>query len=46
MNEEQRAKQLLESWIQKQGHEACWYYPDIFKELCILFDVTIPIISE
>lgn len=26
--------ELLNSWISKQGHDSCWYYPDIFAALC------------
>ncbi len=25
---------LLKGWIAKQGHAKCWYYPDIFRQLC------------
>jgi hypothetical protein len=24
---------LVEGWIAKRGHDACWYYPDIFRAL-------------
>ena len=27
-------KNLVEDWIGKQGHDSCWYYPDIFKSIC------------
>ncbi len=32
-----RARLVLSFWIRQQGHERCWYYPDIFKRLCGLF---------
>lgn len=32
-----RAKRLIQSWLDKQGHDRCWYYPDIFRELADLF---------
>jgi len=38
MNRETQAK-----WIDKQGHDRCWYYPDIFRQLCELFDVKITV---
>ncbi len=33
------ARRLLQEWVDKQGHDRCWYYPDIFKKLAILLDV-------
>ena len=32
-----RARELIQSWLDKQGHDKCWYYPDIFRELAGLF---------
>jgi hypothetical protein len=28
-----RARQLLREWVEKQGEDACWYYPDLFRSL-------------
>jgi hypothetical protein len=41
MNENilQQTKDLLQSWVDKQGHDRCWYYPEIFEQLCKLFEV-------
>jgi hypothetical protein len=25
--------------VDKQGHERCWYYPDLFRRLATLFEV-------
>jgi hypothetical protein len=33
------AKQMLQEWMNNQGHDRCWYYPEIFRRLCVLFDV-------
>ena len=38
-NKEEQARALLQVWLDKQGHDRCWYYPEIFLELCKLFDV-------
>lgn len=38
-----QAKTLLHNWLNKQGHDRCWYYPEIFKELCSLFNVTMTV---
>jgi len=34
-----QAKSLLNNWVNKQGHDRCWYYPEIFQKLCELFGV-------
>jgi hypothetical protein len=34
-----KAKALLQQWVDKQGHDRCWYYPDIFTQLCTLLGV-------
>lgn len=33
------AKAIIQSWLDKQGHEKCWYYPELFRELATLFDL-------
>lgn len=35
----QKATNSLQKWVNKQGHDKCWYYPDIFLELCQIFDI-------
>ena len=45
MNEKEKlekAKQLIQKWVDKQGHDRCWYYPEIFEELKELFDIKTP----
>lgn len=39
----EEAKKLLQEWLNKQGHDRCWYYPEIFRPLCALFGVEPPI---
>ncbi len=34
-----KAKQLLQEWVDQQGHDRCWYYPEIFEKLVELFEV-------
>lgn len=34
-----KAKKILKEWVNKQGHERCWYYPDLFEKLCKTLDV-------
>lgn len=26
-------RQTVKAWLDKQGHDRCWYYPDLFREL-------------
>lgn len=33
------AKRILQTWLDKQGHDRCWYYPDLFRELVKLFEL-------
>lgn len=33
-------KAILQDWLDKQGHERCWYYPDLFEALAKLHGVT------
>jgi hypothetical protein len=33
------AKRILQTWMDEQGHNRCWYYPDVFRELATLFGV-------
>lgn len=39
----EEARKLLQQWVDKQGHDRCWYYPEIFKQLCQLFDVKLKV---
>lgn len=36
------ARSLLENWANKQGHERCWWHPDILTALANALDVKIP----
>ena len=36
MNDSEKLAQvrgILQAWLDKQGHERCWYYPDLFRQL-------------
>ncbi|TMJ00858.1 MAG: hypothetical protein E6G97_18155 [Alphaproteobacteria bacterium] len=39
-----QARALLQGWVDKQAHDRCWYYPDVFRELAALLGVktTVP----
>lgn len=32
-------ERLVRDWRDKQGHQACWYYPEIFREICKVLGV-------
>lgn len=34
-----QATGLLQQWVDQQSHDRCWYYPEIFRQLCDLFGV-------
>lgn len=29
----ERIESLVRTWVEKQGHERCWYYPEIFDAI-------------
>ena len=37
-----RTRELIQSWASQQGHDRCWYYPDLFAQLCELHGVESP----
>ena len=34
-----QAQEVLREWIDQQGHDRCWYYPDVFLQLVKILDV-------
>lgn len=26
-------KAIVQTWLDKQGHDRCWYYPELFNQL-------------
>ncbi len=39
------AKQVLQTYANKQGHDSCWYYPEFLRQLMSIFDIkpTVPL---
>lgn len=35
-------KRILRLWAEKQGHDRCWYYPDLFRQLMELHGIELP----
>ena len=34
-----KCRNALKDWVGKQGHDRCWYYPEIFNRLCDILGV-------
>lgn len=43
LNRAGRCREVLKEWVSKQGHDRCWYYPDLFNQLCKILCVDAPI---
>lgn len=35
----EEAKRIIQGWVDQQGHERCWYYPDLFNQLVKVFGI-------
>lgn len=33
------AREFIQEWIDKQGYDRCWHYPELFRRLAYLFEV-------
>lgn len=33
------AEAIIQEWANKQGHDRCWYYPDLFRRLAVVFEL-------
>lgn len=31
------ARDIVKEWVGQQGHDRCWYYPELFRKLAALF---------
>jgi len=36
-----KAELIIQEWADKQGHDRCWYYPDLFRKLAEVFEMDI-----
>jgi hypothetical protein len=39
----EQARQILREWAEKQGHDRCWYYPDLFRKLADVLGVNLKV---
>ena len=35
-----QAREVLQRWVDNQSHDRCWYYPDLFRELAAILEVS------
>lgn len=35
----EETKRVMQEWVDKQGHDRCWYYPELFRKLVALHGV-------
>ena len=36
-----KAEAIILEWSNKQGHDRCWYYPDLFRKLAGIFELNL-----
>jgi hypothetical protein len=39
VRELEKGKAILEAWLNKQGHDKCWYYPEVFAQLAKVYGI-------
>ena len=39
----EQTKAIIQEWLDKQGHDRCWYYPDLFRKLADLFEIELSV---
>ena len=40
VNELQNIRQIVQEWLDQQGHDRCWYYPELFSKLANVLNLT------
>lgn len=38
-----KTKEILQFWVDQQGHNRCWYYPELFKQLVDLYGIELTV---
>lgn len=33
---QEKIRLIIENWATQQGHDRCWYYPEVFREIAEL----------
>jgi hypothetical protein len=39
MTKEEQIKSIMLEWINKQSHDKCWYYPELFNRICEVLEI-------
>lgn len=34
-----KVRKTVQTWLDKQGHDRCWYYPDLFREIATALEL-------
>ena len=45
MNDTEKLTQIrsvVQEWANKQGHDRCWYYPDLFRQIAAILELELP----
>jgi len=37
----EKIKSIIYEWTNKQGHESCWYYPDVFHQIANIVGIKV-----
>jgi len=40
MSEIEAVREVVQEWLDQQGHNRCWYYPELFNKLANLLNLT------
>lgn len=38
-NKLEQIKLIIQEWVDQQGHNRCWYYPDLFNKLVEILEI-------
>ena len=39
MDKLEEIKLIVQEWVDKQGHDRCWYYPALFRKLVEILEI-------
>lgn len=45
-NELDEVKRITQEWLDKQGHDRCWYYPELFRKLAQVLELKLTVEAQ
>jgi hypothetical protein len=42
-DENTQVRAVIQSWLDQQGHNRCWYYPELFRQLVQILHLTMTV---